>query len=134
MSINFSGKALFSRSHFHFHLPLLLVDPLLHLGDHLLQQCVALFFRLCVDGMHFAFALGVGGRIAALEEAVVDLIDPASAGLAHLALVRGERRAYWRFFVLGGKAGRTASRGAQTPRCGRSRARSSAPPAAAWRR
>lgn len=53
--------------------------------------------------MHLAFALSVGGRIAAFEEVVVELVDPAGAGLAHLALVRGERLAYRRFPVFGGK-------------------------------
>ena len=43
--------------------------------------------------MHFTLALGVGGRIAALEEVVVQFVDPAGAGLSHLAFVRGERRA-----------------------------------------
>ena len=32
---------------------------------------------------------------------VAQFIDPAGAGLAHLAPVRGERRAYGRFSVLG---------------------------------
>ena len=53
--------------------------------------------------MHLALAFGVGGRIAAFEEVVVELIDPAGAGLAHLALVRCERWAYRRFSVSGGK-------------------------------
>lgn len=86
--------------HVFFHPPLFLLDPLPDLHDHLFQQHLALFLRLGIDRMHFSFALGVGGRIAAFEEVIVELIDPAGAGLAHFALVRGKRWPYKRFSSL----------------------------------
>lgn len=88
---------------FHLCPPLLVLDSLPHLDDHLLQQLLALFLRLGIDRINLSFALGVGGQIAALVEVIVQLVDPAGAGFAHLALVRGKRRAYRRFSAFGGK-------------------------------
>ena len=53
--------------------------------------------------MHFTLALGVGGRVSAFIEVVIELVDAAGSRFAMFALVRGERLAYRRFFVLGGK-------------------------------
>ena len=51
--------------------------------------------------MHFTPALNVGGRIAAFEEVVVELVDDAGAGLVHFAIVRSERRTYGRVSAIG---------------------------------
>ena len=96
-------KILLSCGCFFLHLPLLLLNPLPHLCNHLLQQHFALLLRLGIDRMHLTLTLGVGRRIAALKEVIVELVDPAGAGLLHFALVRCERWAYGRFSVLGGK-------------------------------
>ena len=85
---------------FHLCPPLLVLDSLPHLDDHLLQQLLALFLRLGIDRINLSFALGVGGQIAALVEMIVQLVDPAGAGFAHLALVRGKQWPYKRFSSL----------------------------------
>ena len=54
--------------------------------NHLLKQRFHFFAGWRVNGVDFAFALGVGGGVAALEQVVVDLIDAAGAGLAEVAL------------------------------------------------
>ena len=71
--------------------PLLLpFYPLPDLLNHPLQQGLHLLAGGGVDGVDFAFALGVGGGVAALVEVVVDLIDAAGAGFADLADVGSE--------------------------------------------
>ena len=56
-----------------------------HFFNHLFQQGFHFFAGGCVDGVDFAFALGVGGGVASLKQVVVDLIGPAGAGLAEFA-------------------------------------------------
>ena len=63
----------------------IIFDSLTHLFNHLFQQRFAFLFRFCVDGVDLALALGVGGGVAALEQVVVDLIDPAGTRLAEFA-------------------------------------------------
>lgn len=65
-------------------------DSLPHLPDHLLQQRLHFLAGLGVDGVQFAFTLGVGGGVAAFVEVVVDLVDAAGAGFADFAGVGGE--------------------------------------------
>ena len=53
--------------------------------------------------MDLPFALGVGRRVAALVEVVVQLVDAAGAGLADLARVRAEFRPCGLHFLVGGQ-------------------------------
>ena len=53
--------------------------------NHLLQQWRHRFAGWRIDGVDFAFALGVGGGVAALKQVVVVLVDPAGAGLAEFS-------------------------------------------------
>ena len=55
-----------------------------------------------VDRVDLALAVGVGGRVAPLEQVVVDLVDAAGAGLADFAVVGLEFRSLRRVFLLGG--------------------------------
>ena len=59
--------------------------PNLNLNNHLLQQGFHLFAGLCIDGVDFALAPGVGGGAVAFIQVVVDLVDPTGAKLAEFA-------------------------------------------------
>ena len=78
-------------------------DSGLDLRDHLLQQGLAFFFCLGVDGVDLPLALGVGWGVAALVEVVVEFIDAAGAELADLACVGAEFFFVLPHLLLGGK-------------------------------
>ena len=69
------------------HLLLPLLNLPLNLLDHLCQLLLALFSGLRIDIPPDPLAVGTSGRVFALPEVVVQLVDAAGAGLAVLALV-----------------------------------------------
>lgn len=68
-----------------------LIHPLrnlpLDLLDHLRQLLLAFLPGLCIHIPPNPFAVGTSGRVFALPEVVVELVDAAGAGFAVLALV-----------------------------------------------
>ena len=79
----------------------LLLDPRFYLFDHGVELLLALFVGLGVDVVGFALALRVGGRIASLVEAIVQLADTAGSRPAVFSFVGLEQLRSLSFFGLG---------------------------------
>ena len=106
------------------HLLLPLRNLPLDLLDHLCQLLLALLPGLRIHSPPDSFAVGTSGRVFALPEVVVELVDAAGAGFAVLALVGLEAALVCVLLLLVRRDGGYRS-------C-RSGGRSLPPPGAAW--